>query len=425
VRIKNYCHVCGTGLTKKLIQDHERLFCPKCQYPVYENPIPATAAVVINEDHEVLLVKRTVEPKAGQWCLPGGFVEMGEAPEFACLRELKEETGLDGEIHQWAGNIISESPVYQWVIVMGYSIKNVRGRLTAGDDCSEAVFFNPGTMPPIAFRSHREILRNVLKANQKFLQGNESVGQWVSGSVKQMTYEVTPNEKFLQGVQGNAQSAKRRAQSKNTIHAVRKAPCAMRLPPGAYVITSGNHIEIAKRACSAGAGILQYREKHAGRREMAATAQKIREITKKYGTLFIVNDFIDIALIVEADGVHLGQDDIPIAEARKIVPAGFLIGRSTHSLEQAIEAEKQGADYIGSGPVFATPTKEDYIPIGIDTVKQVIETVRIPVVAIGGLNLDNISELQKIGVKNFAMVRAFQKNTEEVVRRINQMKPRA
>jgi thiamine-phosphate diphosphorylase len=410
VRIKNYCHVCGTGLTKKLIQDHERLFCPKCQYPVYENPIPATAAVVINEDHEVLLVKRTVEPKAGQWCLPGGFVEMGEAPEFACLRELKEETGLDGEIHQWAGNIISESPVYQWVIVMGYSIKNVRGRLTAGDDCSEAVFFNPGTMPPIAFRSHREILRNVLKANQKFLQGNESVGQWVSGSVKQVTSEATPNEKLLQGVQGDGFLEKSlpyasRSRRQETF--------------GAYVITSGNHIEIAERACSAGAGILQYREKHAGRREMAATAQKIRKITRKYGTLFIVNDFIDIALIVEADGVHLGQDDIPIAEARKIVPAGFLIGRSTHSLEQAIEAEKQGADYIGSGPVFATPTKEDYIPIGIDTVKQVIETVRIPVVAIGGLNLDNISELRKVGVKNFAMVRAFQKNTEEVVQKIN------
>jgi thiamine-phosphate pyrophosphorylase len=359
-------------LTKKLIEDQERLFCPKCQYPVYENPIPATAAVVINENREVLLVKRTVEPKAGQWCLPGGFVEMGEDPEHACLRELKEETGLEGEIHQWAGNIISESPVYQWVIVMGYSIKNVHGRLTAGDDCSEAVFFNPDTMPPIAFRSHREILKNVIEANQKFLQGGPG------GTV-----------------------------------------FTKRVPPGAYVITSGNHIEIAKRACSAGARILQYREKHAGRGEMVKTAREIRKITAKYGTLFIINDFIDIALIVKADGVHLGQDDIPIAEARKIVPAGFLIGRSTHSLEQAIEAEKQGADYIGSGPVFATPTKEDYIPIGIDTVKQVIETVRIPVVAIGGLNLDNISELQKIGVKNFAMVRAFQKNTEEVVRKIN------
>jgi len=397
VRTKHYCHVCGNRLTKKLMEDYERLFCPQCQYPVYENPIPATAAVVFNENHEVLLVKRTVEPKTGQWCLPGGFVEMGESPEDGCLRELKEETGLEGEIHRWAGNVLSSSPVYQWVIVMGYSIKNVRGRLTAGDDCSEAVFYNLETMPPIAFSSHRQILKNVLETNQV-------------------------NEKFLQGVQGNAQSAKRRAQSENTIHAVRKAPCAMRLPPGAYVITSGNHTEIAEKACSAGAGILQYREKHAGRREIVKIAHEIRKITEKYGTLFIVNDFIDIALIVKADGVHLGQDDIPIAEARKIVPAGFVIGRSTHSLEQAIEAEQQGADYIGSGPVFATPTKEDYIPIGIDTVKQVIQTVRIPVVAIGGLNLDNISELQKAGVKNFAMVRAYQQNTEEVVRKINQNK---
>lgn len=403
MRTKNYCHVCGTRLTKKLIEDRERLFCPQCQYPVYENPLPATAAVVMNENHEVLLVKRNVEPKAGQWCLPGGFVEMGEDPEQACLRELKEETGLEGEIHRWAGNIISESPVYQWVIVMGYSIKNVRGRLTAGDDCSEAVFFNPGTLPPIAFRSHREILKNVLEANQKFLQGNESAGQWVSGSVKQMTSEATPNEKFLRGGPGGAVFTKR-------------------VLPGAYVITSGNHIEIAERACSAGARILQYREKHAGRGEMVKTAREIRKITEKYGTLFIINDFIDIASIVGADGVHLGQDDIPIAEARKIVPAGFLIGRSTHSLQQAIEAEQQGADYIGSGPVFATPTKENYIPIGIDTVKQVIETIHIPVVAIGGLNLDNIAELHKVGVKNFGMVRAFQKNTEEVVRKINQMK---
>jgi thiamine-phosphate pyrophosphorylase len=392
VRIKHFCPVCGNGLTKKLIEDRERLFCPQCQYPVYENPLPATAAVVINEKHEVLLVKRTVEPKAGQWCLPGGFVEMGESPEDGCLRELKEETGLDGEIQQWAGNILSTSPVYQWVIVMGYSIKNVRGQLRAGDDCSEAIFFNPETMPPIAFQSHRQILKNVLETPRR--------GEPIS-------------KKLLQGGPDASRDG-----------FLEKSPPGGRRQKtfGAYVITSGDHVEIAERACSAGARILQYREKHASRREMVKTAREIREITKKYGTLFIVNDFIDIALIVNADGVHLGQDDIPIAEARKIVPAGFLIGRSTHSLEQAIEAEKQGADYIGSGPVFATPTKEDYIPIGVGTVKQVIQTVRIPVVAIGGLNLDNISELQRVGVKNFAMVRAFQKNTEEVVRKINQIK---
>ena len=178
MRTKHYCHVCGTRLTKKLFEERERLFCPQCQYPVYENPLPATAAVVMNENHEVLLVKRSVDPKAGQWCLPGGFVEMGEAPEQACLRELKEETGLEGEIHRWAGNIISESPVYQWVIVMGYSIKNVRGRLTAGDDCSEAVYFNPGALPTIAFRSHREILKNVIEMNEKLLQGELKNEGW-------------------------------------------------------------------------------------------------------------------------------------------------------------------------------------------------------------------------------------------------------
>ncbi|UCH97546.1 MAG: NUDIX domain-containing protein, partial [Candidatus Aminicenantes bacterium] len=163
MRIKRFCYVCGSRLTEKLIEGCNRLFCPQCQYPVYENPLPATAAVVINEAHEILLVKRNVEPKAGQWCLPGGFVEMGESPEDACLRELKEETGLEGEIDQWAGNVLSESPVYRWVIVMGYSIRNFRGRLRAGDDCSEAVFFKYETMPEIAFRSHRQILKNVLE----------------------------------------------------------------------------------------------------------------------------------------------------------------------------------------------------------------------------------------------------------------------
>jgi thiamine-phosphate pyrophosphorylase len=153
---------------------------------------------------------------------------------------------------------------------------------------------------------------------------------------------------------------------------------------------------------------------------MLKSAGEIRKITAADNTLFIVNDFIDIALLAGADGVHLGQDDIPIAEARKITPPDFIIGVSTHSLTQALEAEKQGADYIGCGPVFATPTKENYPPIGPDTVKQVIESVHIPVVTIGGLDLDNIPLLRKVGARNFAMVRALQNNTETVIEKINQ-----
>ena len=367
---KRFCHFCGCRLTDKFIENRTRLFCPDCNRPIYENPIPATAAVVFNKNHEVLLVKRNVEPKAGQWCLPGGFLELDEPPENGCLRELKEETGLEGEIHRWAGNILSESPIYKSVLVMGYCIKNIHGQLMAGDDCAEAAFFEPESMPPIAFRSHRKIFENALKAET---DGN-----------RPMHSDLKVHGGF-----------------------------------GAYVITSNNHLEMAEKACRAGAKILQYREKQASRGEMLKTALEMRKITRKYNTLFIVNDFIDIALLAKADGVHLGQDDIPIGEARGITPHGFIIGISTHSLEQALEAEKQGADYIGCGPVFATPTKENYIPIGPGTVKQVLESVHIPVVAIGGLNLENIPELRKVGVKNFAMVRAFQDDTETVIKKIN------
>lgn len=376
---KLYCHRCGSSLTGKFIDGRDRLFCTSCDKPVYENPIPATAAVVFNEQNEVLLVKRNVEPKAGEWCLPGGFLEMHEAPEQGCLRELTEETGLKGEISGWAGNIISESPIYKSVLVTGYLIKNTTGKLKPGDDCEETAFFKTDPLPPIAFKSHRKILENALKMTATNISGNPRAGR--------AFVDLTDPGCF-----------------------------------GAYVITSGNHLDIAEKACKAGAKVLQYRDKQATRKEMLTTAAAIREITAKYNTLFIVNDYIDIALLTGAEGVHLGQDDIPIAEARKITRPGFIIGVSTHSLEQALAAEKQGADYIGSGPVFATPTKESYIPIGLDTVKQVIERVHIPVVAIGGLNPGNIAELRKVGVRNFAMVRAFQKDTETVIKSINSKK---
>ena len=373
---KRFCHFCGGPLIEKMVEDRSRLYCNSCGLPIYENPIPATAAVVMNGDGEVLLVKRNVEPKAGEWCLPGGFVELYEDPEDACLRELKEETGLDGEIDGWAGNIISESPFYKSVMILGYLIKNIRGTLKAGDDSEEAKYFKPGTtaMPRLAFRSHRRVLENVL---------------------------------FHKSVSG--------AGWRPAVRMDLSDPGCF----GAYVITSSDHLETAKKACAAGARVLQYRDKKANRGEMLENARRIRELTVKSHTLFIVNDSIDIALLAGADGVHLGQDDIPIIEARKITPPGFLIGISTHSLEQALEAERLGADYIGSGPVFATPTKEDYVPIGPETVKRVLQSVHIPVVAIGGLNMDNLPELRAVGAKNFAMVRAFQVKTEETVKRIN------
>lgn len=188
---------------------------------------------------------------------------------------------------------------------------------------------------------------------------------------------------------------------------------------GAYVITSGNHLKITREACKGGARVIQYRDKNSTRKEMLEIADKIREITRKFETLFIVNDFIDIALISGADGVHLGQDDIPVKRAREIIPDDFIVGVSTHSLEQAIDAEKAEADYIGIGPVFSTPTKEDYVPIGFSTVGEVVRSVSIPAVAIGGIKLDNVEQLVEIGVKNVAMIREFQEDTFEKVKKVN------
>jgi thiamine-phosphate pyrophosphorylase len=188
---------------------------------------------------------------------------------------------------------------------------------------------------------------------------------------------------------------------------------------GAYVITSKDHMEIARQACRGGAKVIQYRDKTSSRQEMLNVADSIRKITKEFGSLFIVNDFIDIALMCGADGVHLGQDDIPLARAREITPDGFIIGISTHSYEQALNAEKSGSDYIGIGPVFATPTKESYTPIGFTVVREVISNVSIPVVAIGGINIGNIEELVDIGVRNVAMVREFQEKTAEKVKKVN------
>jgi thiamine-phosphate pyrophosphorylase len=190
-------------------------------------------------------------------------------------------------------------------------------------------------------------------------------------------------------------------------------------PLGAYVITSKDHIKIAEAACQGGARIIQYRDKESSRKNVLETADKLREITRRFNSLFIVNDFIDVALLCEADGVHLGQDDIPAVRAREITSDNFIIGVSTHSLEQALMAEKKGVDYIGIGPVFSTPTKENYSPIGVSVVRKVIENVSIPVMAIGGVNLENLEELIEIGCKNVAMLRAFQENTAERVKRVN------
>jgi len=172
-----------------------------------------------------------------------------------------------------------------------------------------------------------------------------------------------------------------------------------------------SYASMASAACEGGIDVLQFRDKHLSWKEKFEVAQQLRKICTAHKVLFIVNDATDLALAAQADGVHVGQDDLPLPVVKELVWRSgrkeFLIGISTHSLEQATAAQRQGADYIGIGPVFTTPTKPTYNPVGLELVRQVTAAVKTPHVAIGGIEMSNIKAVLAAGAQRVAVVRAI------------------
>jgi thiamine-phosphate pyrophosphorylase len=169
-------------------------------------------------------------------------------------------------------------------------------------------------------------------------------------------------------------------------------------------------VEKIAAAFRGGADIVQLRSKTLSDRELYALGLQIRELANSYKKLFFVNDRLDLALAVEADGIHLGQEDLPIAAVRRICQQArysLCIGKSTHSLEQAVAAEKEGANYVGVGPIFGTPTKPDYQPVGLGLIRKVQAAVKIPFVAIGGIDETNLASVLEAGASRIALVRAI------------------
>lgn len=163
---------------------------------------------------------------------------------------------------------------------------------------------------------------------------------------------------------------------------------------------------LVEEAVRGGADIVQLRDKQSSDAELLAAARACKAVTQKLGAVLIVNDRIEVARQSGADGVHLGQDDASIDEARQALGEDRLVGRSTHSLAQALAAQNEGADYIGVGPIFATPTKPDYIPVGERLLDEVAGKIHIPYFAIGSLNATNIPSVLKRGATRIAVVRA-------------------
>ena len=180
-----------------------------------------------------------------------------------------------------------------------------------------------------------------------------------------------------------------------------------------YVITDPSlargrsHLEIARAALEGGADAVQIRDKSSPAYNLGLVTAEIQPLVRKFGAALFVNDRVDLALLAGANGAHVGQDDLPAREARRLLPRPRLIGVSAGTKEAAVRAERDGADYVGVGPVFATATKPDAgEPLGLERLAGIVASVAIPVVAIGGITLDNVAQVFEAGAGGAAVISA-------------------
>lgn len=174
-------------------------------------------------------------------------------------------------------------------------------------------------------------------------------------------------------------------------------------------LSEDRFLEIIEKACRGGASLLQLREKNKTIREYIEIAEKVHRITEKYNIPLIIDDRVDVALAMNAEGVHVGQSDMPVHIARKLMGEEKIIGATTKTVAQAEEAYSQGADYLGVGAIYPTTTKVKTVLTSVDTLRDIVNAVPIKVNAIGGLNKDNIEILRGSGIDGICVVSAIMK----------------
>lgn len=259
---------------------------------------------------------------------------------------------------------------------------------------------DPGTELTHPQEALRSSIEQVLQANfarvEEALRVLEEYGKVyrseMASAVKQMRYEVYTLESRLL-----------------SIHRRQRLESA-RL----YLVTSPSDdlFTTVEAALKGGLTLVQYRDKEADDLVRLRNAEKLRQLCREYDALFIVNDRVDLALAVDADGVHLGQDDLPLEWARRMLGQHKIIGRSTHSPEQLESAIVEGADYVGVGPVYETPTKEGRPAAGLDYVRHAAKHCSIPWYAIGGIDIQNIHEVLDAGAERVSVVRAIMRSDQ-------------
>ncbi len=187
-----------------------------------------------------------------------------------------------------------------------------------------------------------------------------------------------------------------------------------------HALKGRSHLEVARQAICGGAKTIQLRDKLQGKKELLPIAQQLRKLCAEHNVLFIMNDYLDITLATDADGLHLGQQDLPTKVVRKLLPIDKLLGYSTNTVDQAIAAASDGADYIAIGSIYPTPSKETAIIVGPDRLRQVRQAISLPLVAIGGINKGNAAEVIAAGADSVAVISAILQadSPEEAARQI-------
>lgn len=186
-------------------------------------------------------------------------------------------------------------------------------------------------------------------------------------------------------------------------------------------------MDVATAAIRGGVTTIQLRDKERGKAKILALAKKLKDLCSSKGVLFIINDHLDIAMLVRADGLHLGQDDLPLAEARRILPIDMLLGCSTHGVAEAVRARANGADYVALGSIFPTTSKEKYKLVGVETLRRTRTKISLPIVAIGGIKQTNIKEVMEAGADGVAVISAIlgaadvEKATRKLVARMKRI----
>ncbi len=311
--------------------------------------INAAAGIILNNLGQVLLGLRAKEPFKDTWYFPGGKQEENESPTATAQREIVEETGHTVDIVEHLGNFSDKSQGTQFDVDFYICLDDQMVRQHDPREIKEVRFFDSDDIPEVLAYHHRAVF-------------DEKRSQ-IETAIKQAKNPVYQNRSRL------------------------------------YLVTNAfperDLAADVEEALKQGIGILQYREKDTTKSKYQATAEALQDLCNRYNTLFIINDNVDLAAKLETDGVHIGQDDIKYNAARQKV-GNKIIGVSCYSLEQALEAEQQGADYIGVHiweSAATKPSSQGAQPVGIEAFNQIAIAVKIPCVAIGGITQERIPKV--------------------------------